>query len=437
MHKKLLTGVMMTAIVSTPALAQYATNQIGQANTRGKLAVSSDFSSVRSNPASAAWLLPSETSFDFNIFGPIGGGYEVGKVDSLLDELDELIDILEQDDLSAQDALDAKERFDPFLVNAAVDGRVKAFGYASIPVFPLFMRLGEDQVIYADLHVGGSLRATVIDDEIDIVGFNDTFAINTDAAVYVKSMGLVSLGLGYSSKVWEYLDASVYAGVKANVNRFSLAKNIISLAGLEDGENIGDAIEDDYENNANASVNLGLDVGVEWVAPHYQVGLSITDINEPDYDYGSLISDCSGLTGISLDNCIVSQNAIAAGKIRGDESYTATAQATLSGSLKVGNEYGILLGGSYDLNDKNDPIGDPYQWLHVSATTFFDNFWLPELRLGYSQNMAGSELSYYSVGFTLFQRASLDFSWSDEKVEIDDSEAPRSAMLSFSIQSKF
>ncbi|MEM0909484.1 MAG: conjugal transfer protein TraF [Pseudomonadota bacterium] len=437
MQKRLLTIAVLSVIASSPALAQYATNQVGQANSRGKLAISQDFSSVRNNPASAAWISPAETTFDYNIFGPIGAGYEVGKIDSLLDELDELIDILEQDDLSAQDALDAKERFDPFLVDAAVDGRVKAFGYASIPLFPMYFRAKDEHIIYADFHVGGSLRATVIDDEIDIVGFNDTFAINTDAAVYVKSMGLISVGLGYATQVWEYNDAQVFAGVKANINRFSLAKNIISLAGLEDGEDIGDAIEDDYENNANASFNLGLDVGIEWVEPKYQLGLSITDINEPDYDYGSLVSDCSGLTGISLDNCIVSQNAIAAGRIRGEETYTATAQATLSGSYKIGNGYGVLLGGSVDINEKNDPIGDPYQWFHVSATTFFDKAWVPELRFGYSENMAGSELSFYSVGFTLFERASLDVSWSDEKVEIDDSEAPRSALLSFSIQSKF
>ncbi len=437
MKNRLLSGVLLTVMASSPALAQYATNQIGQANTRGKLAAASDFSSVRSNPASAAWMVPAETTFDYNIFGPIGAGYEVGEIDSLLDELDELIDILEQDNLSAQDALDAKERFDPFLVNAAIDGRIKTFGYASIPVFPMFMRVNGHHTIYADLHVGGSLRATVIDDEIDIVGFNETFAINTDAAVYVKSMGLVSFGLGYASQIWEYQDASIFAGAKANINRFSLAKNIISLAGLEDGEDIGDAIEDDYENNANSSVNIGLDIGVEWVGPRYQLGLTITDINEPDYDYGSLISDCGGLSGISLDNCIVTQNAISAGRLNGEETYTANAQATLSGGYRMGIEYGILLGGSFDINEKNDPIGDPYQWWHLSATTFFNNFWVPELRLGYSQNMAGSELGYYSFGLTFFERASLDISWSDEKVEIDDSEAPRSAMLSFSIQSKF
>ncbi len=417
--------------------AQLVAPQSGQSTTRGKVASIHDYSSIRVNPASVNHLFPQDETFDFNMFGPFGFGYEVGKIDSLMDELDELIDILEQDDLTAQDALDAKERFDPFLQNAAVDGMLKAYGYGSVPIFPVIFRINENHTLYTDLHFGGSLRATVLDDEIDIISFNNTYAINTDAAVYVKSVGLVSFGIGYAGTLWEFDSASLHGGVKANINRFSLSKNIISLAGLEDGEDIGDAIEDDYEENANSSIGVGVDLGLELVGDFYHFGLAVTDVNEPEYDYGSLVSDCQNLSGISLDNCLVAQNAIGAGRIRGNETYQATAQATLSGSYSVGENNGLVFGASVDLNEKNDPIGDPYQWAHFSATSFFESALIPELRLGYSQNLAGSELSYFSVGLTLFKYADLDVAWSDEQVEIDDSKAPRSLFVSFSVQSRF
>ena len=424
-------------VLSNTLYAQYQTSQMGQANTRGKIASQHDFSSIRLNPASASRLLPMDNTFDFNALGPFGAGYEVGEVDDLLDELDELIDILEQDELSAQDALDAKERFDPFLIDAEENGRVKAFGYASIPLFPVMIRVADNHVVYTDFHIGGSLRSTVIADEIDIVGFNDTFAINTDAAVYVKSSGLISFGIGYAGEFYESDFGTIHAGAKLNINRLSLSKNIISLAGLEDGEDIGDAIKDDYENNANATVNVGLDLGTELVGDNYMLGLSVTDVNEPEYDYGTLVSDCQGLSGLSLDNCLVAQNVIADGAIRGDETYKANAQATLSASYSLGEDNGVVLGASFDLNEKNDPIGDPYQWMHVSATSFFENSFIPELRLGYSQNLAGTELSYYAAGITLFKYADLDIAWSDETVDIDGTSAPRSLFLSLSFQASF
>jgi len=73
----------------------------------------------------------------------------------------------------------------------------------------------------------------------------------------------------------------LHAGATLNINRLSLSKNLISLAGLEDGVDIADAIKDDYENNEQSSTNLSLDVGALWVDTHYSLGLSVKDINQP------------------------------------------------------------------------------------------------------------------------------------------------------------
>jgi len=63
-----------------------------------------------------------------------------------------------------------------------------------------------------------------------------------------------------------------------------------------------------------------------------------------------------------LDNCLVAQEAIAQGRITGEETFTANSQATLEASAWLGDENKWLLHTSVDLNDKNDPLGDIYQW---------------------------------------------------------------------------
>lgn len=381
--------------------------------------------------------MQNESGLVFNILPPIGAGYEVGQIDSLIDELDELIDILESDNLTAQDALDAKDRFDPFLELANRDGLLKVAGHAGIPFFPIFYFNSEFGTFTLNAKINGSLRSTVIDDRIDIIGFNDSFIINTSAAVYVKSAGLTQFSAGYSRPVWKRNEGVLHAGATLNINRLSLSKNLISLAALEDGEDIGDAIEDDYENNEQSSTNLSLDIGTLWVDTNYSMGLSFKDINAPEYDYKTLVSDCSQEQGISLDNCLVAQEAIARGKITGQETFVANAQATFEASAWLGDENKWLVHTSIDLNDKNDPLGDVYQWASISASTQFNNWIVPGLRIGYSQNLAGTELSYYSVGMTLFKRAQLDVRWSSDSVEVDGSTIPRSAFFSFSIQSQF
>lgn len=437
MQIKLSSIALSLCLFNTSSFANDPFGHSGTAVTVGNITYNHDISSITYNPAASAASFRGGSGFVFNILPPIGGGYEVGQIDSLIDELDELVDILENDDLSAQDALDAKNRFDPFLENAGRNGLIKLSGHAGIPIFPALYVSSDIGTFSFNARFSGSLRSTVLDDSIEIVGFNNSFKINTSAAVYVKSAGLSQFSIGYSDEFWQEGEGKLYAGATANINRLSLSKNLISLAGLEDGEDIGDAIQDDYENNEQSTTQLGLDIGALWVHSDYQVGLSISDLNEPEYEYKSLALDCSQLTGISLDNCIVSQDAISQGRISANEVYTANAQANLSASAWLGDTKQWQLHTSIDLNDKNDPIGDVYQWANIAATADFDSWFIPGIRLGYSTNLVGTKLSYYNVGITLFKRAQLDLRWSDESVDIDGTSAPRSAFISFSIQSQF
>lgn len=429
-------------LLSFASVARDPFQVVGGALSKGKVSSKYDASSSFHNPAAASYFMAGESGLRYNFIGPLGAGYEVGEIDSLVDELDELLDILEDDDLSAQAALDAKDRFDPFLADAAVNGLLKVGGSSSIPFFPMFYHSNSMGTFTAEMTISGLIRSTVLDDQIDIVALNDSFKINTSAALYIKSAVKANLALGYSRPIYKREDAMLYAGLKLNVSQYKLGKNVVSLAGLEDGEDIGDAIEDDYEANQNSATNFSIDAGLLWVSEQYSVGLSLQDINEPEYEFGFINNNCAELMGLSLDNCFVAQEAVAQGRIKADEVHVANALATIEGSTWIGvplfgkgGKFGLHA--SIDLNDKNDALGDVYQWASVSTSAKLNSWFIPELRLGYSQNLSGTELSYYSFGVTFFKHADLDIRWSDETVRIDDSSGPRSAYFSFAIQTKF
>lgn len=431
-----------TVASSQAAFANEPTQVFGASLSRGQVSSPHDPSSSINNPAAASYFMHGKSGVRYNFIGPIGIGYEVGQLDSLVDELDALVDILEDDNLTAQAALDAKDRFDPFLNDAAVNGMLKLSGSSAIPFFPMFYHSNDIGTFTAEIEVSGLLRSTVLDDDINIVAINDSFKINTKAALYVKSGVKANLGLGFSRPVYKNQAGMLHAGLKVNISQYKLGKNIISLSGLEDGEDIGDAIKDDYKTNQATTSNVSVDAGLLWVAKQYSLGLSVTDINEPEYDYAVLSATCSGLQGLSLDNCYVAQEAAAQGRINPSEVFVANAQATAEASAWVSTPLlgkGGTLGihSSIDLNDKNDALGDVYQWASVGATANLNSWFVPEFRFGYSKNLVGTKLSYYSIGLTFFKHADLDVKWSDESVEIDDSSGPRSAFISFAIQTKF
>lgn len=433
-------AVSILSGASVSVSAQNIFTPTGQQLTSGNAVSTGDYYSSSYNPAAPSYLLKGTNGLDANILGPFTGGYELGKIDSLIDELDELVDILDQDELTAEEALDAKNRFDPFLENAARDGMVKFGGALNIPLLPLMYHSNDLGTFYANLSLSGSVRSTVLDDDIDIINVNDSFKINTSAALYLKGSALTSFSVGYSRPVYKLKDGLLHAGVGVNINNYQLSKNVISLAGLEDGEDVGDAIKNDYEQNQTSTTNVGIDLGLLYASKNFTAGFTVKDINEPEYDYGEIPLDaeaCNSLSGMSVDNCFVAQDAVAAGKISANEVYVANAQANISASTWIGDKVKWGLHTSVDLNEKNDAIGDQYQWANFGASVKWNNWFIPELRLGYTKNLAGTELGYYSFGVTFFKRAELDIRFSDEQVEIDDSNGPRSAYFSFAIQSKF
>ena len=88
----------------------------------------------------------------------------------------------------------------------------------------------------------------------------------------------------------------------------------------------------------------------------------------------------------------------------------------------------------YDADPATDPMGDRFQWLTVSAGFVTDSWWLPSGRIGYRQNLAGTELSYVGIGVTAFKFVNIDISSALDTTQIDGKKLPQGLMASIGFQ---
>ena len=158
-----------------------------------------------------------------------------------------------------------------------------------------------------------------------------------------------------------------------------------------------------------------MDLGALWVGDNYQLGLQWTHINEPEFEYPEI--DVSRYR----DRGIIQA-------IQLDQTYRMDIQVKLEASLFTDNRrWSAHLG--FDANAATDQLGDDYQWATLSAAwTRPDSFWLPNVRFGWRQNLAGTELGFLSVGATMFRYINFDISSALDTVKISGTELPQGLM---------
>lgn len=431
------------SLVSSVAFAgQPVFHPIGSSLTLGSVTNIRALSSSLANPASPYLMVNSaqSDSFRFGIIGPGGFGYEFGEVDSMMDQIDELQTTLDKDDLTAEDGLAAQAKFNDFLKEAGDNGYFKGSTAGLVPLFPIIYKTKDKGAFSVDFVLAGAFKGNVLDDDItldiDTSGTETQVSLETQASIYGKTVGQATFGLGYSNEVWSNSHGSLVAGAKANITSMTLGKNLLTIGGLEE-DDVGTAFTDEFSDNLTTTVNVGLDLGVLWITPRFIAGVSATNLNEPEYDYGDLGQNCSSKTGAAQANCFVARSFAEAGDIDLNETHVASRQVTFEGSASINQNKNWSVQGAYDLLEANDPVGDKYQWAVVSASYYGDSNLLPGFRAGYRKNMTGTELSYVDLGFTVFKRLNIDFGWSLESVDMDGTDLPRSMYVNAGIESAF
>lgn len=209
-------------------------------------------------------------------------------------------------------------------------------------------------------------------------------------------------------------------GSRAKYVSMGLTRVVLRVGDITDAEDIFDEIDN---GDFRTTEKFGMDFGALLTGKQYTAGLSVRDAFEPTYEFNPV--DTSGFTNPDLVALIESQT-----------QFKQKAQWTADASVFT-QDRRWSAGISYALNDVTDALGEEYQWLTVSGGWHPDSFWIPDLRLGYSANQAGTEVAIYNLGLTLFDYVDLDFSMSTDEVTIDGQNVPRGARASLGFQFAF
>jgi len=243
------------------------------------------------------------------------------------------------------------------------------------------------------------------------------FSLTNDSSIVTKATKTTEFDLAYSRQAWSNNAGSLLLGVEARLYFMDLSRLSVRFGDITDSEELFDAIRN---SEFRRDEGFGVDVGALWVANNYQLGAQITNVNEPGFVFPD----------INLEP-YKSENAIRF--LRTDQRYKMDRQLKLEASLFTDDRrWSAHIG--YDTDRATDPMGDRFQWLTVSGGFTTDSWWLPGGRIGYRQNLAGTELSYLGVGITAFKFLNIDISSALDTVTIDGTTLPQGLMVSFGFQ---
>jgi len=383
------------------------------------------------NPAGAEFAIAPETSFRMGILSSIGIGMEVGPVDNFADEIDDLIDELDRDDISLSEGNALVERFNAILDPLSRDGYVKVHAGVQVPLFPILYRnsLG---VFTLDANLSAQARLGFLDSPLTYNSVSEE--VETASAAYVKAGQVNEIALGFSRPIWQQPGRRVIVGGSLRYLQAKLSKQVVALESIEDDEDVEDVLKDSYDANERKSSNVTVDIGAIYDASNYRVGLTLANLTEPDFEYGAIGSNCGLLSGSAQYNCFTA--AYFSDRIALNETWTLERLATLEGAVFFASGAGSLAA-SVDLNEVHDPVGDLNQNLKLALGYKTQTNLLPDVRVGYRKNLAGSELSSASLGFTFFGAVHFDVSCALESTRIDGSSVPRTAAFNLGFEMSY
>ena len=152
----------------------------------------------------------------------------------------------------------------------------------------------------------------------------------------------------------------------------------------------------------------------------YQLGAQLTNLNEPEFRFPSI--DTTPFKDESV-------------KQRLEEGlvYTMERQLKLEASLfSQSRKWSWHVG--LDANATSDPVGDEFQWATLSGGFDTGSRWFPNIRLGYRQNLAGTEKRYASLGMTMFKFVNIDLASALDTTKIDGRSLPEGLMFSMGFE---
>lgn len=243
------------------------------------------------------------------------------------------------------------------------------------------------------------------------------FALENDSSMVTKSSLMTELNVGYSRRAWSNSKGNLYLGAEARLYLMRLSRLSVRFGDITDTEALFDAIRDQNFRNDN---RLGVDIGALWVADNYQIGVQLTNVNEPKFEFPEV-----DLNPYNNERII--------DFLQQDQSYTMDRQLKLEASVFTSDRRWSAHVG-LDADPATDPMGDDFQWATLSVGFITDSWWIPGGRIGYRENLAGTKLRYLGIGLTAFKIVNIDISSALDTVSISGTTLPQGLMGSIGFQ---
>jgi hypothetical protein len=487
-----LAGCTIAALLTAESVVAAPVYQPpGSSLTYGDVVHNQRLQSGTTNPAAAAadvWRAGQDgTNAQSGMVGSMVFGIEFGNLDRFYERVDEISDAIKPSDpdpgvpgdgppdkpgggpslgdlieICCPDLANLIDRLEQELIDRAalltlisVDGYAKGFRSFDLPVmlgkeigrgaWSLGLNWSESVKAYgiadADIDFRRDTALSLLSEQYDLMpgdpmttydvggdvsvtidpATGETFArFDNDSTLLSKGSKTKELTFGYSRRLGEFRGGNLFVGADAHFYALELARLGIRFGDITSAKDVFESIKDlDYVRDEA----FGFDVGVLWVADRFQLGASLTNVNEPGFDYPDI--DLSGYSEASVID-----------RIRSDRRYIMDRQLKLEASVfNEGRRRTLNIG--IDADTTIDPMGDEFQWFTFSAGMNLDTGWLPNLRVGYRRNLAGSELSYLGIGATMFKWFNVDTAFELNRVKIDENNYPRGAILSLGFQVNF
>lgn len=459
----------LSLLSSSVMAAMYTYQPIGSSTVLGSYANRHALSTAMGNPA-APYFMANLQGFRIGFIGPIGIGVEGGGVGSINDKVTDLeasidTDFLADLDLNAIEteatnvynntagsAADKEAAANAYIVqevNAALDAidsnlATVSDSVASIadttylkfattvqgPFMPIIYKTRRRGAFMIDASASLVGRAQVLSDDLSLAGLSalrgitdandlqnadlDGIELETDTSLYLKRVSNYKFSIGYSEMYSRTEGSALILGGRVNLHKLAMDQKLTVLN--DDGES-SVSYGDFFLSRESISDGVSLDLGAIIAARYLQLGATLSNVNEPEFDY-KVISSCVGLTGADFSACNAAHDFAADGKLSLNETYKMKAQLNLSAALKS-KDQNFSIAGSFDANSIKDPLGDKYQWGAVSVSYFSDNFFSMGLRAGVRKNMVEDGMTYYTAGVTLSRRLDIDVAYAPENEKGD------------------
>jgi hypothetical protein len=293
-------------------------------------------------------------------------------------------------------------------------GSVRAFGLAEAIDFDADEALRRLEEWFDTLPIDRPTTLPISDHVIVKPGENAVFMlIDNDSSLLTKSTQTTEINFGYSRPTWTTDAGTLFLGAEARVYLMKLSRFSARFGDITDSEELFDAIRDaDF----NTDEGIGIDIGALWVGRNYQLGLQLTNLNEPDFTFPDI-----DLTRY--------RNPLSIRTLNSEKIYRKDRQLKLEASIfSPGRRFSAHIG--LDVDPATDPLGDRFQWATMSAGFQTDSWWFPSARIGIRQNLTGTELGYLSAGFTAFKIVNFDIASALNTVSIDGQDLPQGLMFS-------